>query len=439
MRHLVFASILLAGISGCAGSQWADLARSGRSGELASQIAERQQRGALTKEELREVARGTLLRSVEKLDANSAPAFFGVADRCVGRLEGSIRSKIDHHDGAHDAALFALATHDLLSNREAAGNRAIDATVRRAIAARSLVRSSDAAARREALQNASVMVREQALQASIRAADEGDLELLLERVRLDPDLALRMRALDAARTAARRLREAALPGFVERFEDAVARDAALEDAVARTLAMTPFYEHGGRRTLETWIGGTSSRSVHASTALLFAPNRSASADTSLRASALSVLKETLKSEDDARLLDAVRSLPPLDAFAEELSRRRDHASPTVRANVLSQMLRSAQFETEAVRQLLMLAADADHPEAKAVATFALVSRRDMRLVPLLERDLLSPLPGRRIAAGRALTQLGYPSRGASLLTDRDPSVRNAFACELLADDAPNTR
>lgn len=428
MRLFVVAAFAFAA---CAPSSLRTLAANGDTPRLRSALEAHHAHGTLTNEEAREIARGVLERDLAHVGPAGAATFFTAADACVPLLQRGLVQRTELSDDVASAAWLALAEHHLLSTAEELKNRAPDETVRRAIAARALLGDANAAKRREALRDASRLVREGGLAAVEEGDDRSDVGALLEMVRLDPEIPLRMRALHVARTLVRKWAAADVARFVEELNDAAAATRALDDSLVRTWAMTPFYENGGRAHLVRAVGSGSPLSFRAALAVVDAPPRSSPEDTGLTESAHSVFVARLRSGSLEEKVDAVRSAPLTESVVSELGLLKTVPEPTFHAVLMARLVAVPEFEAESLSELLRISSDFSHPEAKAIATFALADRGDKRVQFYIEQDLKAALPGRKIAAARALSLSGNGARAAILLVDQDAAVRDAVACTLL--------
>jgi len=429
MRLFVAAALLSA--AACAPHNLRTLAANGDTERLRSALEAHHAHGTLTNEEGREIARGVLERDLAQVGAAGAAPFFTAVDACVPLLQRRIVQRAELNDAVASAAWLALAEHGLLSTAEELKNRAPDETVRRAIAARALIGNANTEKRREALRDASPLVREGALAAVEASEDAADAPALFESIRVDPDIGLRLRSIHVARTLARKWPTTPIAPFVEALTDAVGESRPLDDSLTRTWAMDPFYENGGRAHLERALGSTSPRSFAAAMAIVDAPPRTAPEERALIESAHTVVAERLRLTPLPQKLETVRVAPLTDRIVSELGLLKTIAEPTFHAALMARLVAVPEFEKEALSELLRISSDFSHPEAKAIATFALAERGDRRVQFYIEQDLKAPLPGRKIAAARALSLSGNAARAAILLTDKDAAVRDTVACMLL--------
>ena len=289
--------------------------------------------------------------------------------------------------------------------------------------ARALVREEDAKARRAALLDPSPLVRREAARAASFARDGGDLSLLVETARLDPDWRVRT---DAVRALAHQPGD---PEVANRLRDLwdSSDDDARED-IATALAEPEVFAHGGRDALilivarEHGPGATEAASI---AARLYAK------DPDLGPPAFAHLELAVSEGAKRERLHALAALPLTDKGARDaVKKAEEDGDEEVKVAALTRMTEIPEGAAEATKALEEIAKNNEDPLA-ARAKFALAAAKDAQVVPLLDADLASKDAETRLAAATAFAGMGETRRAARELADADASVRARVACTLM--------
>lgn len=423
---------------GCASSAALRAAERGDQKALADAIRGPHERGELSAGEAARLAKAVAEREITTAkDEAAALARLDDLEICALDLDDALAERMKTRDGAGAEAALLRFEAGHLSDGDARDLLKDPDARYRAIGTRMLRRGGDGDARRAALVDPSGPVRRGALEASKRARDAADLDVLLETARVDPELIhrnLAVRTLSAiVRDDERRAAE-----LSTRLSDLwVAADDALREDIAVAWALEPVFAHGGREALVTIVAEGRGPGAIAAAAVV---RRNVKKPPELVGSASALLARTIREGSRRDRAHAMAAAPLEGQELEALRQASKEDDLDVRVSALSRLLESKADREAAVQVLTPIAgrgtkaSPTDDPrlaEAGVRARQALARAGDRRIQAWIEDDLVATVPQRRIAAAYALAALGRASRGAPLLADPEPSVRTRVACILL--------
>lgn len=415
---------------------------------LGVEIARKHERGKLTNDEARDLARTVAEREiVSAKDERTALDRLREARACAAELDDAFERRMKTRDGAGAEAARALLEDGKLSESDAREWLG-DADDRwRAVGVQTLHREEDGMRRRAAMLDPSPRVRRGALRASARAGDATDLDLLFETARLDPDLLLRNEALRSMSTivrssvrssvedvAAARARE-----LVSRLRDLFATgDDAIKEDVAVAWGLAPVFDHGGRDALHVVIASGKGPGAVAAAGVVM---RSIPNDAELTSSAAALLSRTITDGSRRDRLHAIAVVVRVDGpILDAIRKAAEDDDLDIKVPALARLLESKPDREKAKRELYAIAgygvkgsggADLRAIDRAERARYALATAGELRVQAWLEEDLSSADPQRKTASAVALAALGRPARAAPLLADPDPSVRTRVACTMM--------
>ncbi len=409
--------------------------------KLRSVLAPKHQRGELSNGDAACLARAIASRELATAkDEATATARVREVRGCAVELDDALEERMKTHDGAGAEIAIIRLEDRRLADGEARDYLADTDDRWRAVGTRTLHRDGDRRRRQEALLDPSPRVRRSAIRAAGEANDVGDLDILVETARVDPDLLLRNEAIRAtsqilradesnvrASSHAVRLRDLWTQG-----------DDALREDIAVAWALAPVYDSGGRAALRVEIAGGKGPGAIAAAAVVL---RNAAGDTELASSAAALLTRTIAEGSRRDRLHAIASArtvgPELDAL-RKAAKEEDRA---IKVAALARLLDSTPDRAVAIRELEAIAGRgveaergasvALEVEAASRARLALAYAGDLRVQAWVEKDLLAAGPHQKLGAASALAALGRPARAVMLLADPDPSVRTRAACAML--------
>jgi hypothetical protein len=270
----------------------------------------------------------------------------------------------------------------------------------------------------------------------------GDLDLLFETARVDPELLLRNEALRAMSQILRS--DTAKPRAAEhvnRLRDLWnGGDDAVREDVAIAWALSPVFENGGREALRVELASAKGPGALAAAGVVL---RSASKDTEFAGSASALLSRTIAEGSRRDRLHALAIARPVGAELEAIRKAAKDDDLEVRVAGLASLLESKPDHDAALKDLEAIAGqgvatkagppsdDGRVRESAARARLALARAGDLRIQAWIEQDLADAEPNRRLGAASALAALGRPARAVMLLADPDASVRTRAACTML--------
>jgi len=439
---------LSVGLGACANPAYRAAERGDRK-TLESEIKAKHEKGKLSNGEAACLARAVATRElVTAKDEAEATARIREARACALELDDALEELLKKHDAAGAEAAQSRVDDGKLSDSDARRYLSDSDDRWRAVGARTLHREEDAKKRREAILDPSPRVRRGAIRAAAHAKDPGDLDLLFETARLDPELLLRNEALRAASAILR-----AGPGDKEATRARAAEhatrlrdlwttgDDGVREDVAVAWALSPVFENGGREALRVQIAAGKGPGAIAAAGVVL---RTAAKDAELAASASALVARTITegSRRDRLHAIAVSQLSPAEHKALEAAAKDDDLD--IRVPALARLLDSKAHREPAMKELEAVAGqglggeggksspqDERMREHAARARLALAYAGDLRIQAWIEKDLASKEAHRRLGAASALAALGRAGRAAPLLADPDASVRTRAACTML--------
>ena len=430
------------GALSCANSAYR-AAESGDSARLRAEVAGKHDRGKLSNSEAACLAKAVATRElVSAKDEATATSRVRESRACAAELDDALEERSKKHDGAGAEAALARLEDGRLSDG-AARDFLSDADDRwRAVGTRTLHRDDDRKRRQQAILDPSPRVRRSAIRAAGQARDVGDLDVLFETARVDPELLLRNEALRAMSQILRS--ETARPRAAEhvnRLRDLWnSGDDAVRQDVAVAWALSPVFESGGREALGVELAAGKGPGALAAAGVVL---RSASKDTELAGSASALLSRTIAEGSRRDRLHALAIARPVGNELEAIRKAAKDDDLEVRVAALASLLESKPDRDAGLKDLEAIAGQgvttkAGPPsengrvrEAAARARLALARAGDLRIQAWIEQDLAASEPNRRVGAASALAALGRPARAVMLLADPDASVRTRAACTML--------
>jgi hypothetical protein len=283
------------------------------------------------------------------------------------------------------------------------------------------VRPKDRQARILALLDPEPAVRRQAARAARDAADPSDLNALAEVARVDPEPLVRTEAVRAI---------AALPPVsgsrtANLLSDLwTVGDDGLREDIARAWSGASVWAAGGRQALENAIASQHGPGVVEAAAAVLGRHDPVDDLSNLAAAEMA---RSIASGSEVTRLQALAEAPldNLDVLAAVKAASKDED----RAVRIAALGRLAEHDRGAMEELEGLARPGQRLGSRARLALALAG--DRRAQAWIERDLEAPSPAERLAAATGLAALGLAARGAPLLADEDPSVRDRAACTIV--------
>jgi hypothetical protein len=435
----VFASL---GVVSC-GNPAYRAAERGDSARLRTEIAGKHERGKLSNGEAACLARAVATRElVNAKDEAAATSRVRESRACAAELDDALEERMKKHDGAGAEAALARLEDGRLSDGDARDFLADGDDRWRAVGTRTLHRDDDRKRRHAAILDPSPRVRRSAIRAAGQAKDVGDLDLLFETARVDPELLLRNEALRAMSQVLRA--ENAKPRAAEhanRLRDLwTSGDDAIREDVAVAWALSPVFENGGHEALRVEVASGKGPGALAAAGVIL---RNASKDAELSASASALVSRTIGEGSRRDRLHALAIARPVGPELEAIKKASRDEDFDIRVPALARLLDSKPDHDAAMKDLEAIAGqgvttkagppsdDARVREAGARARLALAYAGDLRIQAWIEQDLAASEPTRRLGAASALAALGRPARAVMLLADPDASVRTRAACTML--------
>ena len=420
--YLVAILLLILQTVACAGLSATGPAERGEHQLMRNAMLEDLRNGRLTRNAVVDLA--TVVAQRELLESKGSEAVQRVQQvrLCARSLEGPLTERAEGDDKAAPLAAMALLLVD--RGEPGAWRKHLDATdpAWRAVAVRTLTDIQYGKERRAAMLDPDEQVRRAAVQASEKAMDEADREVLLDTARNDPDRLVRVTAVRAL-------------GWVATEQDVLAmRDlwAGAPQPVRQSLVAAWSFpgtlDRGGKREL-LWVAESQS-----GTPLVIAGGILMRLGGSTRGVGLAALRTAMQAgvaRDRAMAIAlAPAAEPEFRSLLEELA---EQAEPSVQVAALAKLATLPAFKPQASKKLGELAAS-DEPGA-VDARQAMARLGDRRVIRLLLKDAKSSDLLRRQIAMRALLSLDEYARAAFFLADPDAGMRTKTACELLAASA----
>lgn len=367
--------------------------------------------------QVRTLAEATLSAEIVRAKDRQDRPFIRSLRACSGRLLNALEKRAQKKDGVGAEAALLLLESDRIKG---AATRYADEEdgAWRALSARA-ARTEDEL-RREYFTDDDQRVRRAALLAAREAAEDADIEDLLEVARLDPDPLTRSRAYQVLGHIGG---ERVTLALRDRFE---AADEQMRLAIVDAWSKTGLYEKGGRAHLARLLTHENGfDALHAASVL------AGDEDESLRNRALNRLIRFTKDGTTEERRMALRLLPVSERDARirllELTRVENEQVAVI---AWARLLGHASHRAKAQKKLLAWAKS--DSEVALQARSALSASGDERILPLMLEQMTSSAPQTRRVAGSALIRLGAFSEVAPLLADEDPEVRRYVACRVLA-------
>lgn len=443
VRALTVALSISGGLLAC-GNPAYRAAERGDHPKLKAEILAKHEKGKLSNGEAACLARAVASRELVsgKTEAETVSRI-KESRACALELDDALEELMKKHDAAGAEAALARIDDGKLSNGSAR-DFLTDADDRwRAVGTRTLHRDGDANARRAAILDPSPKVRRSAIRASVEARDAGDLDVLFETARVDPEPLLRNEALRAMSAIVRA--DAGKPRageYATRLRDLWnSGDDALREDIAVAWALSPVFENGGREALRVQIAAGKGPGAIAAAGVVARNNAK---DAELATSASAILARTITEGSRRDRLHAIAVSRPTGLELEALHKAAKDDDLDIRVPVLGRLVDSKPDRDAAIKELESIAGQAlDVDPAKASpreesmrehaarARLALAYAGDVRIQAWIEKDLASPDAHRRVGAATALAALGRSARAAPLLADPDASVRTRAACTML--------
>ncbi len=415
---LLASAAFAAGISiGCAGPRpEVRTALTGTLPELQQEIARAERSGALTGEQLKELARAVAEREIAGAKGAEGAQQLAVFRPCLPVLESALDERASRGDEvAAVATLLLFEAGKRQANDLVTRYREADSGAFRALAARATLSPNHAELRRRYFTDPDERVRRAAFDAALKAPLASQLSDLVEAARLDPSAANRSRA---AQAAGRIGSEPAVLGLMDLFSGGDEQD---QLAVLDAWSQTPAFRRGGERELFRALSRPGLVSVSAATLLL----RSRES----RAAALGVLARAIAEGSDDERRTALMAAPLDEASIKDaLDKAAKSPSPELTPLVLSRLAELPGRSASARASLEKLAQEKS--DYGLEASYALARLGSLRAIARVEQELSSERASRRLRAAVTLASLGKKQHLAPRLADQDPWVRATLACQL---------
>jgi len=419
-RALALAASLL-GAVGCASSPAMRAAERGDEATLRDLLEKQERAGTLSNGEATSLAGAIAARDVRL--ASSAEAVLRVRElqSCARELDDVLSDRMRTRDEAGAHAALARIESGRLDLDSARGMLSDPSPDWRAVGTRALVRARDRQARDAALLDPEPAVRRQAARAARDAADVADLDALAEAARVDPEPLVRTEAVRAIAG----LPPTAGSRTAHLLSDLwVVGDDGLREDIARAWSSASVWSAGGRGALENVIASGHGPGVIEAAFVVLARREPADDVSNLAAAEMA---RSIGSGSEVTRLQALAEAP-LD-HPDILAAVKSASEDDDLAVRIAALGRLAEHDSAAMGALEGLARPGQRMGSRA--RLALAFAGDRRAQVWLEGDLEAPAPAQRLAAATGLAALGLAARGAPLLADEDPSVRDRAACTIV--------
>jgi hypothetical protein len=418
-------SLGLALLAACGPKPPARTALQGNLAELKRDIQSAQRAGKLDHDAVVDLAQAVGERELTSAEGTNG----AVRMRSLRPCARPLRSAIERRARAEDDVAAEL-TLILLELRAAERTALLHRYARsesgawRAVAARAAEREIDSDMRKAFYVDPDERVRRAAFSTARDVHASGELEVLLESARVDPDPQSQTLAIVASGAVGGERAVLALKDLWARADDTTR--IAIVDAWTEPAA---FATGGARELALAAESGVGLAAVSASYALARAEGAdSAVANARLRRDILD------GSDDEKRLALSVAAMNSETEAA--IAKAGKEASPELRVVALARLLSVEARRSEAFRALREIANTKASSEselrAQGDARAALARAGDTSVGPALVKDLHDPDVNKRARAARALTSLGDYSNAATALADDDANLRSEIACSVLA-------
>lgn len=411
------AVLLSAAVSACGGVRpEVKAALTGTLPELEREIARAERSGALSKEQLGDLAQAVAEREIAGAKGAEGAQQLAVFRPCLSELELVLDERARRGDEPAAVAtllLFEAGKRDageLVSRYHEADSGAF-----RALAARAALAKEHAELRRRFFTDPDERVRRGAFEAAFKAPLATQLPDLIEAARLDPSPANRSRA---AQAVGRIGSEPAVLGLMDLF---AAGEEQEQLAVMDAWSDPAAFARGGERELSRALNRPGMVSVSAATLLLRSRDS--------RAAALAVLARAIaEGSDDERRLALMASPLQESSIRDALEKAAKSPSPEVTPLILERLAELPSAAAKARAELEKLAQDKS--DYGLEANYSLAQLGSLRAVTRIEQELSHPRASRRLRAAIKLADLNKRQRLAPRLADKDPLVRATLACRL---------
>jgi hypothetical protein len=338
---------------------------------------------------------------------------------CAADLYWPLRRRSRGTDDIGAAASLALYEAGLLDELPAGASQGSAATgAWRAFTTRIAIEPDQRARVRAALVDSDRRVRSAAIKAIVANPLPGDERVLLEVVRLDPELSLRQNALQALGDMG------ALETLLDAREYWDHMVEASRLAYLQALSAPLSLRRGGEKILGLVMESDDSMpGVVAASLLVRRPAPEAGY-------AFSKLLRDLRGGTVSERLLALASLPPSDPdVLAEIRNVAKSDSAHLRTAALEVMLKLPGETGLALKRLKAIEASKDADALDAAQILAVLG--DEPSILRVEQQLSAPLAAERLSAARLLLRIKHWRAVARALTDDHPTVRLAVACEVL--------
>jgi hypothetical protein len=406
---------------GCASSTSMRAAEAGDRVSLRDLLEKRESAGTLSNGEAKSLASAVAAHDVRVASAADAPFRVRELQPCARELDDVLAERMRTRDAAGARAALERIESGQLGSDWARSALSDSAPEWRAVGARALVRHQDREARARALLDPEPEVRRQAARAARDAADAADFDTLAEAARVDPEPIVRTEAVRAIAVLPTLAGDRAAQVLGDLW---TVGDSALRGDIARAWASASIWPAGGRGALENVIAAQhGSEAIEAAAAVL--AHHDAPEDVANLAAA-AITAAIAQGSEASRIQALVEA--PLDRsdLREALKVAARDEDRQVRIAALGRL---AEHDAAARSELEELARPGQRLGDRA--RFALGLAGDRRAQAWIEEDLQAQSAQMRVAAVTALAALGVAARGASLLADEDPSVRERAACAIV--------
>lgn len=419
LSHVV--TILFLGLQGlaCSGLSSVGPARGGEHDALRSAMLDDMRHGRLDRDAVARLARIVAEREVEKARGTEAVQRVQQARPCARELEDVLEDRAEGDDAAAPLAAMALLLVERGSPKKWRSHLDSKDPDWRAVAVLTLTSPELGDSRRSAMLDHDQQVRRAAVQASERAMDPSDRDLLLDAARKDPDSLVRT-------TAVRALGWVATETDVQAMRDmwGMAPGPVRQSLVA-AWAFPGTLELGGQRQV-LWVAETQSGSPS-----IIAGGILMRLGGEHRGAGLAALHKGMK-DGAARDRAFAIAMAPLTepGFMELVEKLAEDGDPVVKVAALTKLSVHPKAGASAREKLGHLAVS-DEPGAMEART-AMAAIGDRRVTRLLLNQAKSPKRSERESAMRSFVALDDVARAAFFLADPDPSLRMSTACGLLS-------
>lgn len=415
--------------TGACANAFVSLERRGDRAGLTREVEAEHKLGRISNDEARALAEEVVHSEISKASPADFSSRLNAVYGCSESAESAVRSQM-----SKEALWLEGANYLMRTGRASKGAYASYLDDARegyqALATYSLTGSSDGDRRRRSLAHVSLNVRRAAARASLEARDERDIDVLLERSRLEPDPFVRA---DVLRAALANPSSKVVPALVELgFSRG---DEQIRTEVLSAFATTLFPK-GGKEEFKRALAGDANESVLMASLLYLRSRASLSKQDPLEADvremATSLVVDKLNRGTSREKSNALRLVPMTEPFLDGVraaaTKERDLS---VRVLAWSKLMDVAQDRDGAKKSLLSVAGN-NHGRITGQAELVLAERGDRAIQSWIEKELVEGDKERRLQAVRSLEALGVVARAAPLLLDQDATFRLRAACLIAA-------